>query len=157
MRLPRFAAVALMGATAFCATVPAALADSSGEIEASPQAVHPGGTVQLSTEDCKTPAKVSVVIDGKRYWIWLNHRTSEGITGWFKVPRDTDPGKYTVEGRCDDRDRDKCEHHGREIEGSFWVKKDDHDKCKHHKREHKREHGHEHEERAMPEHNEVGK
>jgi len=115
MRLSRTAAVALMGATAFCATVPAAFADDSGRIEASPHAVHPGGTVQLSTEDCRSnAAKVHVKIDGVRYWIWLNHHTSEGLTGWFTVPRDTDPGRYVVEGHCG--------HFGPEIEGHFWVK-----------------------------------
>jgi hypothetical protein len=116
MRLSRTAAIALVGATAFCATAPAAFADddSSGQIEASPHAVHPGGTVQLSTEDCWRAAKVHVDIDGTRHWIWLAHRTSEGVTGWFTVPWDTDPGRYGVEGRC--------LHHGPEVEGSFWVK-----------------------------------
>jgi len=116
MRLPRTVAIALMGATAFCAAAPAALADSSGETEAHPHAVRAGHTVQLSTEDCRhaLAAKVHVDIDGKRHWVWLNHRTREGLTGWFRVPRDTDPGKYTVEGRCVYRTH--------EVEGSFVVK-----------------------------------
>ena len=116
MHFPRTAAIALMSATAFCAAAPAALADSSGQIEAHPHAVRPGHTVQLSTEDCRHShaAKVHVAIDGTRHWIWLAHRTSEGLTGWFTVPRDTDPGKYSVEGRC------VCTGH--EVEGSFWVK-----------------------------------
>jgi hypothetical protein len=117
MRFPRTAAVTLMGAAAFCATAPAAFADSSGEIEVSPHAVHAGHTVHLSTEDCwRTPvAKVHVDFDGTRHWVWLAHHTSEGLTGWLTVPRDTDPGTYNVEGRCG--------HHEREIEGSFWVVK----------------------------------
>ena len=116
MRLCRTATIALIGATAFCAAAPAALADSSGETEASPHAVRAGHTVQLSTEDCRhaLAAKVFVDIDGKRHWVWLNHRTSEGLTGWFRVPRDTDPGTYTVEGRCVYRTH--------EVEGTFVVK-----------------------------------
>lgn len=118
MRLPRIAAIALTGATAFCAAAPAALADSSGRIEASPHAVEAGDTVRLSTESCgHSPlARVHVDIDGARHWIWLNQHTSEGLTGWFAVPRDTDPGRYSVEGRC--------VHSGHEIEGTFWVRHD---------------------------------
>jgi len=121
MRLSRTAVVALMGAAAFCATAPVALANDSGQIEASPHVVHPGGIVRLSTEDCVSSrvAKVHVDIDGVRHWIWLNHHTSEGLTGWFTVPWDADSGRYTVEGRC--------WHHGPEIEGSFWVKHHHHE------------------------------
>lgn len=116
MRLSRTTAVALLSAAAFCTTAPVALADYSGRIESSPHAVHPGDTVQLSTEECRdaTAALVHVDIDGIRHWIWLTQSTSDELTGSFVVPERADAGRYIVEGRC--------AHHGREVEGSFWVK-----------------------------------
>jgi hypothetical protein len=111
-----------------------------GEIEVAPAAVKAGHKVKFSTEDCHKcgPVKVHVDIDGKRYWVKLAKWTPEGKTGWFKVPKDTDPGKYKVEGHC---------KWGRPIEGSFTVKKDHkwhhemkhhhHDKCHHHEHEDK--------------------
>jgi hypothetical protein len=125
MRVPRIAAIALLGTAAFGASATAAYADdSSGRIETSPHAVLPGHVVRLSTESCHWcgPAKVHLTIDDKRYNVWLKSHTSEGKTGWFRVPKDTDPGKVSVEGRC---------AHGREVEGSFWVKKVHHERHHH--------------------------
>lgn len=136
MRVSRIAAVTLMGAAAFGVSATSAYADygsshgmsghsawdhpshehgRSGEIEASPHAVWPGHVVRFSTEDCHQcgPVRVHVDIDGERHWVKLAKWTPEGKTGWFRVPPDTDPGRYEVEGHC---------KHGRSIEGSFWVK-----------------------------------
>ena len=133
MRVSRIAAITVMGAAAVGVSATSAYADSdrSGRIEASPHAVKPGHVVRLSTESCRDcgPAKVHVTIDHKRYWVKLAKWTDEGKTGWFKVPRDTDPGRYEVEGRC---------HKGREIEGAFWVK----EHKKHHTMHHAWHHHH---------------
>lgn len=162
MRVPRAAAVAMLGAAAFCVSAPVALADSSGQIEVAPHVVHPGEWVQVSTEDChhSHAAKVYVDIDQVKYTIWLNHHTDEGLTGWFWVPRDTDPGTYGVEGHCVPWHSDDSEHvsvdshmsvdgdhHGREIEGSFVVKHDCHEgEHGHHKHHH---HHHHHDDHGM--------
>lgn len=131
MRVSRIAAITVMGAAAFGVSATAAYADEgrSGQIEASPHAVKPGHVVRLSTESCHScgPVKVHVTIDGKRHWIKLAKWTPEGKTGWFKVPRDTDPGRYEVEGHC---------KNGREIEGAFWVKHEHHMKHHHHHHHH---------------------
>jgi hypothetical protein len=133
MRVSRIAAVAVMGAATFGVSATSAYACESrpGRVEASPHAVTPGHLVRLSTESCHTcgPAKVRVDIDGKRHWVKLAAWTTEGKTGWFKVPRDTDPGRYEVEGHC---------RNGREIEGAFWVK------TEHHKKHHTAHHHHHH-------------
>jgi hypothetical protein len=120
MRISRIAAIALLGTAAFGASATAAYADdNSGQIETSPHAVRPGHVVVLSTESCHScgPAKVHFTIDNVRYNVWLKTHTSEGKTGWFRVPLDADPGRVSVEGRC---------KNGREIEGSFWVKNTHH-------------------------------
>lgn len=130
MRVPRIAAITVMGAAAFGVSAATASAgtDRSGHIEASPHVVKPGHVVRLTTEACHScgPAKVHVDVDAKRYWVKLAKWTEKGKTGWFKVPRDTDPGRYEVEGRC---------HHGRAIEGAFWVKNE-------HKKHHEVHHHH---------------
>ena len=117
MRLSRIAAVALLSMAGLGTSAAAAYADDgrSGQIEASPHVVKAGHVVRLSTEACHCgePAKVHVKIDGVRHTIWLKKHTSEGATGWFRVPKDTDTGRYEVEGRCDD---------GPRVEGAFWVK-----------------------------------
>jgi hypothetical protein len=130
MRVSRIAAVTVLGAAAFGVSVTSAYADEgrSGQIEASPHAVQAGHVVRFSTESCHCgPAKVHVDIDGKRHWVKLAKWTDEGKTGWFKVPRDTDPGRYEVEGWC---------HHGRSIEGEFWVKKEHEHHWHHHHHHH---------------------
>ena len=136
MRVSRIAAITVMGAAAFGVSATSAYAGEGkpGKIEASPHAVKPGHVVRLSTEACHTcaPAKVHVDIDGKRHLIKLHKRTPEGKTAWFKVPRDADPGRYEVEGHC--------KKNGREIEGSFWVKKEHHEKAHHEKAHHEKAH-----------------
>lgn len=144
MRVSRIAAITVMGAAAFGVSATSAYADygsaeqgmsspswwdhdmhhMSGEIEVSPHAVRPGHVVQLSTEDCHRcgPVRVHIDIDGVRHWVKLSKWTSEGKTGWFRVPRDTDPGLYEVEGHC---------KWGRGVEGEFWVKRAHHH-CHHH-------------------------
>jgi hypothetical protein len=116
MRLPRIAAIALLGTAAMGVSAANAFADDChpGHIEAAPMAVKAGHTVQLSTESCwEGPAKASVKFDGVKHTVWLNHHTDEGWTGWLKVPHDTDPGRYKVWGHCDD---------GPMLKGAFWVK-----------------------------------
>ena len=118
MRVSRIAAITVMGAAAFGVSATSAYANEgrSGSIETSPHVVKPGHVVRLTTEACHCgPAKVHVTIDGKHHWVKLAKWTAEGKTGWFKVPRDTDPGRYEVEGHC---------KWGRGIEGAFWVPKD---------------------------------
>lgn len=121
MRLSRIAAIALLSTAAIGTSATAAYADDgwrhhhrTGEVEAFPHVVMPGHIVRFSTEacHCHEPAKVHVDIDGVRHWVWLNEHTSEGATGFFRVPRDTDSGRYEVEGWCDD---------GPGVEGTFWV------------------------------------
>lgn len=128
MRVPRIAVIALLGAAAVGTSATAASAHT-GRIEPSPHAVRQGGVVALSTESCRhcSPAKVFVNVDGKHYKVWLDEHTSEGMTGWFHVPWDTDPGRYEVEGRC---------AHGPKLEGSFWVKKGHHEQHHHHHHDH---------------------
>ena len=140
MRASRIAAITVMGAAAFgvsAATAATASANDgrAGRIEVGPHAVKPGHVVRLSTEACHQcgPVKVHVDIDGKRHWVKLDKWTHEGKTGWFRVPRDTDPGRVEVEGHCKT---------GRSIEGAFWVKEahdEHHHKTHHH--HHCRHHG----------------
>ncbi|NUR61781.1 MAG: hypothetical protein HOV87_24440 [Catenulispora sp.] len=136
MRVSRIAAITVMGAAVFGVSATSAYADSdrsdrSGQVEASPHVVKPGHVIRFSTESCHCgPAKVHVTIDQKRYWVKLAKWTDEGKTGWFKVPRDTDPGRYEVEGHC---------HNGRSIEGTFWVAKEH---KKHHEGHHRHHHHH---------------
>jgi hypothetical protein len=164
MRVSRIAAITVMGAAAFGVSATSAYADygtshkdmsshskwdkrkwderKPGEIEASPTAVKPGHVVRLSTEDCHKcgPVKVHIDIDGVRHWVKLAKWTPEGKTGSFKVPRDTDPGKYKVEGHC---------KWGRKLEGSFEVKKDPrwhHHMKRHHDCDHHKHHEHKHHE-----------
>lgn len=137
MRVQRIAAVTIMGAAALGVSATSAYAGEgrTGRIEASPHAVTPGHVVRLSTESCHScgPVKVHVNIDGARHWVKLAKWTREGKTGWFKVPRDTDPGRYEVEGHC---------KNGRAIEGAFRVKKEHHKK--HHSVHHHAMHHHHH-------------
>jgi hypothetical protein len=129
MRVSRIAAITVMGAAAFGVSATSAYAHEgrSGEIETAPHAVQAGHVVRFSTEACHcSAAKVHVDIDGVRHWITLAKRTDEGRTGWFKVPRDTDPGRYEVEGHC---------KNGRSVEGAFWVK-NHHERHEHHKHHH---------------------
>ena len=132
MRVSRIAAITVMGAATFGVSAATASADTgkTGQIESWPHMVKPGHVVRLSTESCHQcgPAKVHVTVDGKRHWVKLAKWTKEGKTGWFKVPRDTDPGRYEVEGHC---------RNGRAIEGAFWVQKE-------HKVKHKMHHHHHH-------------
>jgi hypothetical protein len=115
MRRSLVALAALAGAATFTLAAPAnAFAGGAGEIEVSPMVVQPGHTITLSTEDCKGEAHVSVTIDGVKHGIELEKKTSEGITGTFRVPKDTDNGRFDVEGTC--------ENTGRELEGHFFVK-----------------------------------
>ena len=119
MRASRIAAITVMGAAAFGVSAASAYADESGGIETSPHWVKAGQVVRISTEVCHSPAKVHVDIDGVRHWIWLATVTGEGRTGWFQVPRDTDPGRYEVEGRCRSGS-------GLGVEGDFHVLHHDH-------------------------------
>jgi hypothetical protein len=131
MRVSRIAAIIVMGAAAFGVSATAAYAEDgkSGEIESSPHAVKAGQMIRFTTEDCRQcgPVKVHVDIDGVRHWVKLAKWTDEGKTGWFKVPRDTDPGRFEVEGHC---------KNGRSVEGTFWVKKSHHKHHHHHHHHH---------------------
>ena len=114
MRRSLVALATLAGAAAIGLVAPtSAFAGSEGQIEASPRVVEPGGTVTLSSEACRGEAHVWVVVDGVKHAIELEKRTGEGVTGWFRVPRDADQGRYEVEGTCD--------RTGRALEGHFRV------------------------------------
>jgi hypothetical protein len=118
MRLPRIAAIALLGTAAMGVSAANAFADDChpGHIKAAPHVVWSGHTVRLSTKDCNRwegPAKATVKLDGVRHTVWLKHHTSAGLTGWLKVPRDTDTGKVNVWGHC---------QYGPALKGAFWVK-----------------------------------
>jgi hypothetical protein len=114
MRRSLVALATVAGAAAFGLAAPAsAFASSAGEIEVSPRVAEPGDTITLSTEACRGEAHVWVVVDGVKHRIELEKKTSEGITGWFRVPRDADKGRYEVEGTC--------ERTGRALEGHFRV------------------------------------
>lgn len=114
MRRSLVALATVAGAAAFALAAPAsAFAGSEGEIEVSPRVVEPGDTIMLSSEACHHEAHVWITVDGVKYAIELEKKTSEGVTGWFRVPRDADHGWYEVEGTC--------ERSGRPLEGHFRV------------------------------------
>jgi hypothetical protein len=114
MRRSLVALATAAGAAAFALAAPAtAFAGSEGQIEVSPRVVEPGDTITLSSEACRSEAHVWVTVDGVKHAIELEKKTSEGVTGWFRVPRDADQGWYEVEGTC--------QRTGKSLEGRFKV------------------------------------
>ena len=119
MRLPRIAAIALLGTAATAASAANAFADDChhprvGHIKATPKVVWSGHNVKLSTKSCGREvdsAKATVRISGVRHTVWLKHHNHWGLSGWLHVPSTARTQQVAVWGHCDDG--------GRALKGSF--------------------------------------
>jgi hypothetical protein len=119
MRLPRIAAIALLGTAATAASAANAFADDChhprvGHIKATPKVVWSGHNVKLSTKSCEEgPAKATVRISGVRHTVWLKHNHHWGLSGWLHVPSTARTQNVTVWGHCVD---------GPALKGAFAIK-----------------------------------